>query len=157
MTTDFQTNVPRRKQHYMFAHKLLPSILSNEPANFIGTLEKGGNDFLYYLWDRLGSYLKESDLVAREGLDCQINQLDDDTTIALVTLPPPQKLTEAYFVAAVYRPPMTRFITLEYADQTPERIRTFLCEWKGNYHSNLGNGPEPTLGAFFETVVKLIK
>jgi hypothetical protein len=155
MTTDSQTNAPQ--QHYAFAHRMLPSIFLNEPAKFIGTLEQAGNDFLYYLWESLGNRLEASDLVAPEGLDCQLNQLDNDTTIALITLPPPQQITEAYFVATVYRPPMKRFITLEYGSHGDGRQRTVLCEWTADIHSNMGDGPEPTLEAFFEAVVNLIK
>ena len=83
-------------------------------------------------------------------------------------LPAPKGATEAYFAALVHRPqkkglfsrqgPIARFFTLErsidLADSGPGSV---LCEWtSSDIHSNMGDGPEPTLEAFFATVCNMI-
>jgi hypothetical protein len=156
--TPAKTMVLPRTQHYAFAHRMLPALFFAEPARFIAILEKSGKNFLHFLWNRLGNRLEASKLVAAEGLDYQIKKLENNTTIALITLPPPQAMTEAYFVAPVFRPQGNRFITLEYSFNFIEGgLRTVLGEWTTTSHLNMGDGPEPTLEAFFEKVVNLIK
>ncbi len=153
--TPAKTMVLPRTQHYVFAHRMLPTLFFEEPAMFIATFEKGGNKFLHFLWNLLGDEASE---LAAESLDYQIKRLENNTTIALITLPPPQAMTEAYFVAAVFRPQGNRFITLEYSFNFIEGSPiTVLGEWTTTSHLNLGDGPEPTLEAFFEKVVNLIK
>lgn len=85
------------------------------------------------MWEHAGTNIEESDLVAADNLDYEIRKFDNGMIIVLITLPTPQAITEAYFVALVYRPQgraifsvqevVTRFITLEYSfnllDDTP--------------------------------------
>ncbi len=77
-------------------------------------------------------------------------------------------MTEAYFVALVYRPEVAEdvcpklgsvagYITLEHDLKPDGSARTVLCESKTGTHINYGDGSEPTLQAFFESVCKLAK
>jgi hypothetical protein len=156
-----------RGQHYLFAHRALPSIFHAEPEKFILALAKSRGDVLNSLWGRVGQDVQGPDLVTAEGLGYEIRNPGNETTIALITLPSPRCVTEAYFVALAYRPQkkgvfssrkaVTRYITLEYGFETSGIPRTVLCEWKGDgTHLNMGNGPAPTLQAFFEAVCNLL-
>lgn len=161
-----------KAQHYIFVHRALPSVFYSDPKKFIALLTQDGRGFLHFLWDRvwereLKSNRMAGNRIAAYGLDCEIRKLQDGATLALITLPPPKGMTEAYFVAAVYRPSrrtlfpkqetLARFITLEYGRNLDGSPRTVLCEWTDTHlHDNMGDGPEPTLDAFFEAVCALI-
>jgi hypothetical protein len=154
-----------RAQHYLFAHRALPALFHARPAEFIATLQREGDTFLRFLWQRVGKGLKESDRLAPEGLGYQVRE-SDGTTIALVALPTPLAATEAYYVALVQRAQTqnlvvsenpARLYTLEYGIGPEGQPQTFLCEWTPNrVHVNLGSGPEPTREAFLQTILKLI-
>ena len=98
-----------------------------------------------------------------------IKYLEDNTVVGLVIFPPPKGITEAYFVATVYRPPvkkkwfskekaLVRFFTLEHGINSDGSPRTVLCEWTNDEsHLNLGNGPEAIAEAFLKEVYALLK
>ncbi|HWP47356.1 MAG TPA: hypothetical protein VNM22_09365 [Candidatus Limnocylindrales bacterium] len=153
-----------RSQHYIFAHKILPSLFHADPVKFITALSSHRNDLLHLLWAHAGTNMEESDLVAADNLDYEIRKLDEGTIIVLITLPTPQAVAEAYFVAMIYRSwkkeifctqeAVTRFITLEYSFNLLNDLPgTVLGEWTvDGTHINFGTGPEPILEDFFETV-----
>jgi hypothetical protein len=159
-----------RLHHYTFVHRLLPALFYGDPTRFVNSLAGGKSDFLRFLWERVGEreVKAKSKRIPATGLDCEIRELEDGTFVGLIVLPEPEGLTEAYFVAVVYWPfreklfseqaAIARFITLEYGWDYEKGVpRTVLCEWEPDRrHSNRGNGPEPTLGAFFETVCRLV-
>ncbi len=157
-----------RDHHYAFAHRVLPAVFYSDPGKFFEILNTEGS-FLRFLWKQVGSELAEGNRLAADELRYDINYLENGTMIALVTLPSPQGVTEAYFVAIVYRPParqhkffeekaLVRFITLEYGAQMDGAPRTVLCEWNAKrMHLNLGDGPEPKAEAFLEAVYALLQ
>jgi hypothetical protein len=86
----------------------------------------------------------------------------------MITLPKPQAISEAYFVAMIYAPIkkkifkkqkfMSIFLLLEnsvpsgYGNQS-----TVLHEWTADgKHINLGYGCKPTLEAFYEAICNLL-
>ena len=154
-----------RRHHYSFAHKALPDLFFQNPSGFIDSLCLRKTDLLRFLWRRLGELEieAESDRISTDALGCRINEFEKNTTVVLIILPRPEGITEAHFVAMVYRPPawkllkkqkeIARYITLEfnrYQDDTP---KTVLGEWTDSgMHLNFGDGPEPTLIAFLEVV-----
>jgi hypothetical protein len=160
-----------RRHHYLFAHQILPALFYHDPAKFVDNLHRGKTKYLRFLWNSVGEqYVEaESERMPATALGCQIRKLDQETTAGLIILPLPEETTEAYFVAVVYRPvkrrlfkkqdALVRYITLEYGwNYIPDEPRTVLCEWTAKgAHGNMGDGPEPTLNAFFEAVMELIE
>lgn len=151
-----------RGQHYVFVHQALPAMFFADPAKFVTTLAERGDEVLHTLWHRVGQQVREANQIPPAGLSAETRRLEDGTRLILITLPDPQGATEAYFVALAYRPPtqqkgLTRFITLEYSLNLEGSPGTMLCEWTADKrHGNLGQGPEPTLEAFFEVVGRLV-
>lgn len=153
-----------RAQHYVFAHRALRDLFFDSPDEVLAILkDEHRDDLLLDLWNRVGEEVGKSSLIAADGLSCEIRMLDD-TTVAMIILPTPQALNEAYFVALVYgrcsagNKALTHFITLEHSidlgDGSPANL---LCEWEGSGgHMNMGYGCEPTLEAFFEEVCNLL-
>ncbi len=135
-----------RPHHYMLAHRILPSIFFRDPTTFLTIMNHPkALGFLQMQWDTLAKHVAVVEPYT--GLDYEIHKLEDDTTIILVTMPLPLNVTEAYFVAAVYRPPtatepaLARYFTYEFgANFIPgEAQRTVLGEWTAQIeHLNYG-------------------
>jgi hypothetical protein len=96
-------------------------------------------------------------MVALDGLACEVRKVEGAILSALISLPPPQRITEAYFVAPVFHPEMegkeaqARYITLEYNPEYDNK--SVLCEWTaGDSHLYKGEGPEPNLEDFWKAV-----
>jgi hypothetical protein len=146
-----------RLHHYAFAHKIIPSTFFQYPANFIMMLSQRADEILHEIWNHIGQKVEPEDIVAPEGLACEVRRVEGSKLGALISLPPPQRVTEAYFVAPVFQPPMegkeaqARYITLEY---NPEyENKSVLCEWEAEGpHVNSGAGPEPNLEDFWKAV-----
>jgi hypothetical protein len=149
-----------RPQHYIFAHRVLPSLFFQNPERFLEILKEDGIAFLRFYWDKVGSTLDSADTEPLHGINYETRMLEDGTAVTLIELPPPQHMTEAYFTALVYRPlgaggdSLQRYFTLEYGMRILEPgERSVLCEWTAdNRHVNYGEGPEPTSRAFFTAV-----
>lgn len=151
-----------RWHHYFFAHKVLPAVFFNNPENFLFVLRTRGIQELQASWDRVGSKIEQGERVTATGLACEIRELGLGTTIALITLPAPERSPEAYFAAAVYRAPqrpepaVTRFFTLECVQPRPNQ-NGLLCEWTSDEVHHIRTpifGTE--LDAFCNGVVELV-
>jgi hypothetical protein len=146
-----------RLHHYIFAHKAIPSLFFHEPEKFLSIMSVHADAFLRDFWNKVGESVDKTELVAADGLACEVRKIVNGDVGALITLPPPERITEAYFVAPVYRPQAgskngrTRFITLEYS---PDRESlSVLCEWTAEgSHLNSGDGPEPKPEDFWKVV-----
>ena len=149
----------------MFAHQILPALFFNTTEKFIPYLEKEEIKFLQTSWDKLGAKLGKKDFLPSDGLKFEVNRFDNGTVIAIITLPSPHAITEAFFTAVVYRAPtndqelIARYFTLEYGySSSDDNFRTVLCEWTPDkIHHNLGTGPEPTSEAFLNIINKQIE
>jgi hypothetical protein len=162
-----------RRQHYHFAHQVLPGLLFSNPERFFQTLAQDGPGFLEFAWQRSAEPPRGAELSRPnpgsppDGLALRLEQLDPQTRLALITLPPPQAMTEAYFAAAIYHPaaqpddaPLLRYLTLEYSmDPATQRPLTMLGEWDSSQpiHRNWGGGPPPELDAFRSAVLALLQ
>ena len=156
-----------REQHYLFAHETIKDLFFNAPQHVIDKLKNNWMDFLLETWVKVGENLKKFRLVAPDGLCCEVRMRDDNTTVALITLPTPQVISEAYFVALVYRPQKVSFLSKQ---ETVARfmlleksipygygnLSTVLHEWTEDGMHNMGYGSEPNLEAFYETVCNLL-
>jgi len=156
-----------RRQHYVFAHRLLPALFHQDPEGFLELLRTDGDTFLRFWWRRSAAWWRR--LPTGTTPRHEIRHLDDDTVAVLVILPPPKALAEAYFLALVYRSPqkdrdrLASVFTLESGVRFPEGTpRTVLGGWYWKNggatvgHVNFGDGPDPEPEAFLRSVQKLV-
>jgi len=152
-------------QRTIFASQVLPSLFHGNPEEFIHYLSRDGNKFLRFYWEQAGAALQDKDPAAPLGLNYDIRSPEKNTTVVLITLPPPQSEPEAYFAALVYRP-LRRMPFLGIADTTKvlvlerEQTRegtpgTLLREWSRKLSGEmLGRGTPPRLESFYDTVLE---
>jgi hypothetical protein len=166
------TSVPITRHHYDFGHVVLREACSFNPMAFFQVLASPGKeDFLEELWratcercDRKGPARFSSNDVAIDSV-----MLDNYPTI-LVTMPPPQVMTEAFYVAIVLLTPMDRIVagdipehpsfgyyTLELGIAPNESRYTVLCAWEEGRHASFGNGPPPEPTPFLQAVSEKIR
>ena len=119
-------------------------------------LQKEGLRFLEHCWQRTGEKVEPGLSLVADGLGYTLRELPQGWVVVVITLPPPQRIAEAYFVALLYQPAAatstTRVFTLEQGlssplatDSTPT---TILCEWANDStHYNMG----PTQATDVET------
>ncbi len=157
-----------RTHHYLFAHRVLPSMFYDNPAAFIaGSLEDGA-ELARRVWDRVGQdFLEdEEEVIASDGLDV-LPVKSPPYLGAVYVLPDPVEPVEAYMVCAIGKvkkpffgdPTLKkpRFFTLELGDDLEGNSYCVLCEWaKDGSHLNLGAGPEPEPNAFISCCLKLL-
>ncbi len=130
-----------RQQPYIFAHLALPGLFFRTPGSMLTNLEENGAEFLRYLWRQIG--LEEGQHDEAAGMQIQVTCQPLATgRVALITLPPPERPTEAYRLALCLLPDGARFFTLELGENLDGSLRTVFCEWDANgRHYNHGNGP----------------
>lgn len=159
-----------RCHHYTLAHQALRSIALEEPLAFLGIL--ASPDAQRFL----------ADLMQSVSEHCKAHEPQPDFSVqelvvhrmrlgrypcAVIEMPPPRAITEAFFVAAVLladpsegMPPQEvtlRYFTLEKGMTLEGPPRTVLCEWTAEgSHVNYGTGPEPRLEAFAEAVERML-
>lgn len=135
---------PPRRQHYQFAHVLLRDAALADPR---GTWDRvtsprhefvrppsagrpGVGDFLVKLW--IAARDDDEDAISPEGL-----RVDVDGDVAVVTLPPPARIAEAYMIALVREPP--GYFVLERGASA-----AFVAEWRKDMRIRMGDVPIPT-------------
>ncbi|HEY1016394.1 MAG TPA: hypothetical protein VGE07_27035 [Herpetosiphonaceae bacterium] len=162
MTLDSQV----RMQHYLFAHRALPSVTFGQPARMLEVLlGDEAQQMLLNLWEQAGQQAPPSGQVAPRGLGHSLHQLDPLRLLVLVQLPPPQADTEAYFVGLLFEtaqpswagpssPKAARCFTLERgSDPFTQQERTVFCEWTSDSsHLNMGDGPPPAAEEFIQAI-----
>ena len=153
------SKTPPRNHHYTFAHKLLPAAFFNDPVKFMTAFREEGSVYLWFCWDQVGKTVDEGERLPKGALDFRLVELGNNTEALVIALPTPKGMTEAHYVALVYRPgqppstaALARVIALEHSADENDNPRTCLCEWAGEMHMNLGAGPEPTLDKFIDAV-----
>ena len=157
-----------RSQQIMFFEEVLPSVFHDVPGEFLFYLERDGNKFLRFYWDRAGKNFIESDRGDAFGLNYIIRKPQNDVTIALVLMPAPQVVGEAYFEAFIYRPrrvtPILRIsdITSVYAlimvAGENDTLKTAIIErTRKDVTLGHGEGPAPTSESFYQAVLELIR
>ena len=148
-----------RAHHYTFAHRYVPAVFASDPSKFMANLARDGMKFIIWMWDRAGQNTPPDDRIAPDGLAETMRKGTQNVEVAIITLPTPEKITEAYFVAAAYHPDIngelfSRYFTLEHTiiDLKAGTPGTMFCGWSGTIHSNMGGGPAPELEAFYQVV-----
>jgi hypothetical protein len=151
-----------RPEHYYFAHVKLRSFAFAEPEQCFGVLHsEGATAFLSKVWYAVkdGATFSPSDAALRFE-DLKIHRRTAGIYPSVVIEMPQAKFPpEAHFVALVWqvmgvegvmikRTPELLYYTLESARPVAGMQRTMFCEWRGETHLNLGDGPAPELEAF---------
>ncbi len=157
-----------RDQQTDFVSQALTDLFHTSPEQFLFLLNRDGTKFLRFYWDQVGKRLPSSQLVTAFGLNYDIRKPQNNTSVALITLPKPKREPEAYYVALVYRPnrvtpifrisDTTMVIALEYRTGAMDEDSTLLVEWTRRLEREpLNVSPEPTLDAFYEAILQEIE
>ncbi|MDX2111673.1 MAG: hypothetical protein SFY80_15685 [Verrucomicrobiota bacterium] len=123
-----------RKQHYLFAHSLLPSLFYKGEDGFLGYLESNGATFLGELWNCTGDDVPAQERMPAEGIASERQLLPDGTELYFITLPEPQRVPEAYYLALVIKGERREFLTLEMTYRMPDTAEpvAYFCAWLPN-------------------------
>ena len=149
-----------RAQHYQFAHRVVPQVFTSDPSGFMAFLLRDGDRFLRFYWDKIGERVDAHDRVEGDGPHGEIRKIARDIQVALIRLPEPKFMTEAYFTAAAYHPQLdghmlADYYTLEFSVSLPGgEPYTVLGRWVGTTHFNFGAGPQPEPELFLEAVAE---
>lgn len=148
-----------RPEYYAFSHQALPEIFFSDPQKLISTLNESGAEFLYYLWHQVEKYAGVAESQVEQQIQVE-HQTIQGISLTLVTLPPPQNMTEAYYLALLVKPgeqKYSRYLTLEHSQIPPGKPCTVLGEWlAGGAHIHHGQGPEPEKDLFVESISQLL-
>jgi hypothetical protein len=163
---DMQPRCP----HYTFAHQALRSVALADPLPCLGLLASAdAGRFLAGLLESVSEHCaalgEKADFTAD---DIRVHPTRVGSyPCAVVQMPPPRAITEAFFVALVLLaapedPPerpedaRLRYFTLEKGFSLDGSERTVLCEWTETRHVNYGDGPAPHVEAFVAAVSELL-
>ena len=143
-----------RRQHYDFAHRLLPKLIADSPDRVLDILAgEQGDSFLEQMWRFAADGVPEDQRIAAKPVR-HVRHLGLGQLAVVLTLPAPAAVTEAHLVCIVAaRPSGTRYFTLELGMEIPaESARTVFCEWTEGKHVNFGSGPPAEIGAFLDCI-----
>lgn len=161
-----------RRQHYIFAHQMLPALLEEDRKQILGSLLMAERDeFLRDVWDYVGEQLDGSDErntpFEPVGLSAQVIENSPYATF-IIQLPQPERALEAFFAGIVFGPftglsaetagtVPYRYFTLELALGGDENLaQTMFCEWRDGSHLNMGEGPPPETEPFFAAIQQVL-
>jgi hypothetical protein len=154
--------MPPRKQHLLFAHRLLPEVAFHDPDNFYKLLGSGsGNRYLQTLWRKAADMIQQPTMEA-EGLFGQVL----GKRLAIIDFPSPLETPESYFAIMATVPgkkrygflpgaPKHAYFTLEIAGKEKNLGKTNLARLdKELYQFDLGPGTAANRDDFVAAVVK---
>lgn len=140
-------------QHYRFAYGYLKQYAFGRPQQLQEYLQEDSQGFLTWLWAQAAQDGKGE---ACPGLEAKLFQHEGLLT-ALITLPPPSKSPEAYFVLLSFSGEPPDFFSLEKAVGEVFPNGTVLGRWHAESRENLGPGPSPNADAFIDHVLTFLK
>lgn len=155
-------------QQIVFFQDVLPSVFHEAPGDFLFYLERDGNKFLRFYWDRAGLNFAEPDRVEAFGLNYIIRTPQNDVTIAFVILPAPQSDGEAYFEVLIYRPrrvtPILRisditsvFALIKMSGESDNPKTAIIERTRKQETLEHGEGPAPVVESFYQASLELIR
>jgi hypothetical protein len=158
-----------RCHHYVLAHQALRGAAFGDPLAYLGIMASpDARKFLTQMLRSVSEHCK-NDEPGFSARDIAVHPVRVDRyPCAVVELPRPRAVAEAYFTAAVLladlqerlpesAPPELRYFTLEKGFVLAGPPRTVLCEWTSEgSHANYGDGPIPQLPAFVKAVEELL-
>ena len=155
---------------YMFTHRLLPGLVHGNPRTLTNELFfSAREELITRIWREAETYASDPQAEVPAALGFEVDERPR-FSIGIVTLPPPQALADAHFVAIVVERaglgPVqeesfrgVRYFTLEHGNTaSPDggevADRTVLCEWSDGAHHNYGTGPAVEKQAFVTEVLR---
>lgn len=152
-----------RVAHYLYAHRAVPRAFLRNPPAILGILgSKDAMEFLSGMWRVLDRELEPQHRLPATGLSVSCFELADDIFAAVVTMPPPQRVFEAFFVGCCARlegeAPFARAFTLDLAGPPVPHPQTGLLEWnaEGEHELLETPGTEPDLTAFTDAIERVL-
>lgn len=146
-----------------FVYEAMPILFHNQTQDFIDFLNRDGMDFLLFWWDKIGEKYDESERMDYKGLAYDIKELENSTTIVLMTLPAQVK-PEVYFMA-LFQPKQKKtffkwenfprvFCLVHDINQDRDTATTLIEVTPRGKRVPVGPGPLPSLNAFYTAVRK---
>jgi hypothetical protein len=158
-----------RRHHYQFAHLALRGVCAGDPVRFfaiMGSSHQAG--LIRDIWSEVCERCDplENTEILPDEIKVTCARLGV-YPIILVEMPEVKAPAEAIYIAIVLlsdkvfeAPPDEvdfRYFTLELGEDLDGDVRTVLCEWSGDSHLNMGDGPAPDLEGFAAEVQKYLK
>jgi hypothetical protein len=157
----------KQSQNINFAHEAIPILFNTQYAGFMQYLEKDRIRFLEFWWKHIGDQLDKSLCKAPNGLNYQITEIDEKRKIILITLPTPDRIGEAYFLACVKLPEkkvpfvnfaFTRVISLYRSEENSGLACTRMAYLTRQARLvPIGIGPKPDADLFLAEVRRILK
>ncbi|MEI6222908.1 MAG: hypothetical protein WCP97_09180 [bacterium] len=148
-----------KTQHYLFAHRLLRNLFAEDPDKFALRLLDENHELLRKIWNLVGNVNGYSHTQPVFKITC----IKENPFIIIITLPEPENMTEAYFIALLLpnttsntsdssNVALPRYLTLERTAEKNGCSTGCLCEWSGiNYTDHVNYGlAEPTHDDFIK-------
>lgn len=145
-----------RAHHYKFANNEARDVFFSDPEMFLTMINSHGNYLLKYLWNEAAHNCEYLDM---KGLSYELRTTPTRYQVILVTLPPPQNVTEAYYIAAAFKPgtenpfDTCKYFILEKANPEIYTGGTLLCEWSEDGDLTTTDiHPYPDIYAFYQAI-----
>lgn len=139
----------------------MPRAFLRDPAPILGIL--GSADampFLSGMWDIIDREIENEPRIDRSGLAVSFYELPDDIFVALITMPPPQRVLEAFFVALVARlehDNFARALSLDLAGPPGPDPLVGILEWDAEGKRTLLEPTcEPEPSAFVDAIEAIV-
>ncbi len=160
--------MPKRdSQLYQFAYQAMPILFHKSASQFVGLLQRDGMKFLEFWWKQTAREVKGEDPIPSTGLRYEIRDYGEDRKMVLITLPPPRKAPEAYFLAMLTPPSkksiipwmnFARVFALQRGKPELGQGLTRLVELTPRgMQRDLGPGSQPALLDFYALVCEKLK
>ncbi len=87
-----------------FGLDAMPILFHGQTNQFVKLLERDGMKFLNFWWNHVGDQLPEEKRVSSAGLSFEIESIDKNTKLIIITLPTPKEDMDPYFLGFIARP-----------------------------------------------------
>lgn len=152
--------------HYAFAHYALRQMALSDPLKFLAiVVSPDAGRFMDALLQDVADQCDRQ--ASFDATSVKIHQtLVNSFPCAVIVLPEPQEMTEAFMVAVVVPIDMSseqlpdrdtlkaRYFTLEKGFSSSNKPQTVLAEWDMGGHLNYGDGPPANVDAFVAALGK---
>jgi hypothetical protein len=139
----------------------VPRAFLRDPAPIMGILGSGdAMAFLSGMWDIIDREVEDEPRIDRSGLAVSFYELPDDVFVVMITMPPPQRVLEAFFLALVVRlegDTFARALSLDLAGPLGPNPLVGILEWDAEGNRTLLQptcDPEPS--AFIDAIETIV-
>jgi heat shock protein HspQ len=149
-----------RPHHYIFAHRILPQIVFDDPDAFYGVMRDGRSaPVLEALWHRVGEETGQPIFTPYGETALKVRAHDFLGRLGVVIeLPEPRVMTEAWYIAVISDDQSAgepwRYLMLENTDRVDENPRAVLCEW---FNDGSRQNHQQTVLPTFDNMVKAVE